>query len=385
MADVQSGLTIGGEEGLDPNDSRAFEQIMEGKGVPKEAGEGETPSTDIRSGLTTAEPGQARESDGKFAPASAPAQAPPAAAPDTSQVEGNDDPEVAAYLARYNNDPAAALKAAAGLTSVIGRQGQELGQTREEMAELRGRLEAMAAQSAAPAVTLSDDQIEQQVQERLSSQGYLAAATHAANVLHTTGDSRMYDSIRELWALEQPGAAMDFNTDFRLWQRDEAAKAVAAPAPEQWMLDAREQAQVAGISSSLGKALDGYSQEDKAAITAQFDTAMGSMPKNVLAMVGSADPEARDSGVQLVVDRATLLASRAPATPAAAAVEDPAVAASIERKLKGAAVATSALRKTEPSKTEKTPETIAEATRAFKDAIMAADTTSVRDGLTFGK
>lgn len=386
MANVNEGLSVGEEGGLDPNNSRDFEKIMEGRGVQKEAGEGEQPSTSIQDGLTTAEPGQAREPEsGRFVASES--KTPPAPASDTSQVPVVDeDPEVAAFLARYNGDHAAALKAAAGLTSVVGRQGQELGSTREELAELRGRLEQMSASQATPAApVLSNDQVEEQAQELIGSDGYTAAATRAANQAHTTGDERLYQSIRELWALEQPGAAMDFNTDFRMWQRDERTKSAAAPAPEQWMLDAQESAQVRGIESALGASLDGFSQEDVAAISGQFEAAMSTMPKNVLAMVASSDPEARAAGVQLVVDRATLLASKAPAAaPVAAAAEtqDPALPASVQKKLAGAAVATSALRPA--AKSAATPENREDAIKEFKRQIVEAETTSVSSGLTYG-
>jgi hypothetical protein len=390
VADVRDGLSIGGDEGLDPNDPRDFEKIMEGLGVPKEDGEGESPSTDIRSGLTTAEPGQAREpATGKFVAAES--KTPPADAPDTSQVSDDEqqDPEVAAFLAKNNNDPAAALKAAAGLTSVVGRQGQELGSTREELAELRGRLNQMAAAPAAPQVLVPQEQVDTQAGELISTEGYFNAATRAANLAVQTGDERLYQSIRETWALDQPGAAMDFNTDFRMWQRDQANAAAAAanPAqPEDWMVQARQQAQVTGIETSLSTALSGYSEEDTKLISSHFEAAMQSMPPNVLAMVGSSDPEARDAGVQLVVDRATLLATKTPA-PAegdkTVVVPDPVVAKSVQRKLAGAAVATGALRPA-AAKTAQTTESREDAIKEFKRQIVEAETTNVSSGLTYG-
>lgn len=52
-----------------------------------------------------------------------------------------DDPEIQAYLAKYGNDPVAALKAATNLQSVLGRQGSENGELKQQIQELRALVE----------------------------------------------------------------------------------------------------------------------------------------------------------------------------------------------------------------------------------------------------
>lgn len=393
MANVNEGLVVGGEEGLDPNRQSDFDAILEGRGVPKEEGDGR-PSTDVRSGLTTAEPGQAREPEtGRFV-AKETKQTP---APDTSQKTGADtssvtdvgrDPEVVAFLAKYNDDPEAALKAAASATALIGRQGQELGQTREELAELRGQIAALTAvaQQAPQAPLATVEQVETHAQALIgSTASYFDAATQAANLSLESGDNRVYDSILEQWALEQPIQAQRFDLDFQMWLRDQrnAAAAPATPAAPAWVAEAEQNYKVGGIESALRSIAAEYSPEDWQGVAEHFDAALDSMPKNVLAMIDSTDAEARQAGTQLVVDRASLLAARAaaasPATPAEPTEQQ--VPASVARKLAGAAVASSALK--QPSRTA-TPQTREDAIAEFKRQIVEAPTTNVASGLTYG-
>jgi hypothetical protein len=389
MANVNEGLEVGGEGGLDPNNPRDFETILEGKGVPKEADEGQLPSTDIRSGLTTEEPAQAREpGTGRFVAKEATQQTPAkdtsSTVTDTSQV--TEDPEVASFLAKYNNDPDAALKAAVHAQSLIGRQGTENAELKERLAFMEGRLEEIGKQTSSrpepPALTV--DQVEEQAQSLIESDGYRDAATKAANVLANGGDERVYRSIMEQWQLESPMDAMDFNTDFRIWQREQraAAERPVEQAPS-WAVRAAEQEKVEGISQSLRAVAAEHDPEDWKVVSEHFDAAMASMPKNVLEMVGSEDSEARDAGVRLVVDRATLLASKAGAAkPAPATPVEEQVPASVARKLAGAAVASSALRPP-PVRTD-APQTREDAIAEFKRQIVEVETTNVSSGLTYG-
>ena len=58
-------------------------------------------------------------------------------------------PETEEYLAKYDGDLTKALNAAANAQSLIGRQGNELGDVRRELQELRERLDTRAADRAA--------------------------------------------------------------------------------------------------------------------------------------------------------------------------------------------------------------------------------------------
>lgn len=383
MPGITEGLSVGGEDGVNPNDARGFEKIMEGKGVPKEEGEGDTLSTDIRSGLTTAaEPGAVAE---PFTPKDTSPPVTPDTSTGTPAVE--EDPEVAALLAKYGGDPLAALKAASAAQGVIGRQGQELGQTREELAEMRGQLAAlMATQSQAPAgPVLSQDEIEERAQDRIQLVGYHDAATEAANVAVTQGDERAYRTIFEQWNLEDPFAAQTHIADFRAWQREQAAvaSAPAAAAEEPWVANARQQAQVDALVSGLTMIAPEYGgPEGLAPLAEHFDAAFESLPSNVQEMISSSDTEAKAAGLRIFVDRATLLAGKAPAS-AAAPPQEQVVPASVARKLAGAAVASGALRPV--SKSTETPQTREDAIKEFKRELMETETTNVASGLTFGK
>lgn len=390
MATVTDGIETGPLT-EDPNTVQGFASLLEGKGVERTDDDGDSTDTSIASGLTTATPDQAREPDGKFAPAAA-VQTPPAPVADTgagAAVTPPDDEEVAAYLAKYNGDADAALKAAANQASLLGRQGAELGKTREELAELRGMVTALTATRQAetnvsPLAGLSDDQVEERAQSLVESKGYAAAATEAANLAHTTGDERAYKAVIESWQLEDAFTAMDFHADFRQWQKDQKVAATAPAEPEPWVLDAKQTALNNTIGQSFAElAAERGGKEAFAPVMAHMDAALDQMPENVAAMIASADPEARLAGLRIVADRATLLAGASTAATTVETPNDGALPPAVQRKLSGSAVATGALKP--PAATPSAPQNREEAITAFKKELLETETTSVAAGLTFGK
>lgn len=395
MTTVAEGLSTDGPE-FDVNTPGGFEKLLEGKGVAKEEGEESTPDTSVASGLTTVEPGQAREPDGKFAPASKPE--------DTSQkgtdtsaagaAASTDDPELVAFLAKYNGDTDAALKAAANQAALLGRQGQELGEKRaleDKVTKLEGMVEVLTASRQAesavsPLAGLSDDQVEERATSLVSDKGYATAATEAANLAHTTGDERLYRDVFEAWQLEDPFTAVDFHNDFRNWQREQrtAAAAPAAVAEEPWVADARQNALNNTIEQSFqALAAERGGKEGFGPIAPFMDAALDQMPENVAAMIASTDPEARLSGLRIVADRATLLAGASVETTPAAEVKGTEPSPEVQRKLSGAAVATGALKP--PAQRTDAPQNREEAVAAFKKELMETETTSVASGLTYAK
>jgi len=389
MATVAEGLSTDGPE-FDVNSQAGFEKLLEGKGVAREDGD-QSADTSVAAGLTTVEPAApAREPEtGRFAPV----QTPPAPeAKDTSAagaVAPSDDPEIASFLAKYDGDVTKALKAATEQVSVIGRQGQELGKTREELAELRGMVTALTAAREAeatvsPLAGLSDDQVEERASSLAESKGYAAAATEAANLAHSTGDERLYKSIIDAWQLEDAFTAIDFHTDFRNWQREQRA-AAAAPketTEEPWVADARQAALNNTIEQSFRTLAEERGGKDEFGKVAPFmDAALDQMPENVAAMIASSDPEARLAGLRIVADRATLLAGASTSTEAPAA--ETTLPPEVQRKLSGAAVATGALKP--PAQRTDAPQNREDAIKEFKRELMETETTSVASGLTFGK
>jgi hypothetical protein len=234
---------------------------------------------------------------------------------------------------------------------------------------------AGGARPAAPALT--NDQVVEVAAGRIESLGYEGAATEAANFSHKTGDDRALASIMEQWQVESPFEAMNFLTDFRIWQRDaRAAEAQpeAQPTPE-WLTSAEDKFKVEQYGTHL-VALRTELGDSFPLVAQHLDAALDQMPPNVLAMIDSTDPEARDAGFHIVADRALRLATAAPATPQAPAP------ASVERKLAGARVASGALRPAD--KAPEAPTNREEAIKDFKRQIVEAPTTTIASGLTYG-
>lgn len=377
MPDISEGLSVGGT----PATGDAFAAALAGKfgpaGDPIDGTVVETPTAPA-----TAEPVvvPARDPEsGKFVPNEAkPAETPVVEAlADTS----TGDPAVDAYLAKYNGDEKAALKAAVEAQSVIGRQGTTLTQTREELARLQGIVETL--QHATPAgPVLSTEQVEERAVELSNGQGYFGAATQLANeslppALGGVNDSRTYDALLRNWAIEDPISAQRFDLDFQLWKRDQNT-----PAPAQ---DARlgavlESAEVSGIAAVIS-AVATEKGDAWAAIEPHMNAALEQVPPAVLALVASSDPAEVLAGTRLIADRAQIIALTA--APASAAALQAAADAAVARKAAGSQVATGSLRPAEVL--AGSPASKAEAIAKFKQELVAADTQSIADGLTFGK
>lgn len=390
MPSTTEGLTVGGDQGLDPNDAAQFAQIMEGRGVAKVEGDESSTDTSIAAGLTVAGPeqGQQRDPDtGRFVSnqeKNAPAQAAPAAAAtDTSGAESGDfaDPAVQEFLQKYGGNVEEALKGAAAAQSLIGRRDDEREELRAQVARLEGQMQGLMAGGARPAATpLSDEQVADVATTRIAALGFEGAATEAANVAHTTGDERPLQAILDQWGLESQYQAVNFLTDFRLWQREQAA---ASKQPEQpaWMQSVEEQVAIDNIERVIRAVATERGVAENSPIIGQMEAALEAMPPNVLEMVGSSDPEAAAAGVRLVMDRATLMAGQAAAA-AAPATQQGEPSPSVARKLAGAAVASGALRPAPAAPSA--PASREDAIKEFKRQIVEAPTTNIASGLTYG-
>lgn len=393
MANTAEGITVGDEGGLDPNDPHDFAAIMEGRGVAKTDEDTDTSDTSIAAGLTYAEPGQPaatpeRDEKGRFVSnqerAAAASDTGATAATDTSGEDGAvADPEIEAFLAKYDGDVEKALKGAANAQSLIGRRDEDKERLERELAELRGRLDGFmaAGQRQQSPAALSNDQIEEIATSRVETLGYSDAATEAANLAHTQGDERAYRTILSQWMLEDPAAAMDFNTDFRLWQREQRAAAETTEAPA-WLSRVEEQAKVEQYGKGFESLRAEIGPEAFAQVASQFDAALEQMPPNVLQMIDSEDAEARDAGFRIVADRALRLAAATPAAPAPSSAATQAAEALAARKLAGARVASGALRPAE--KRPDAPANREDAIKEFKRQIVEAPTTNIASGLTYG-
>lgn len=372
MPNVPQGLTQPGEE-ENVNSPQGFEAAMAAKGIQREEGDADYVATDIASGLTYDEGGRAHGPDGKFAPT-----------PTEPAFASEEKPDpLAAYIdSQHGGDADAALAAlyqeATNQRSVIGRQGQELGEaraTREELAEMRGRLDALTQMGGAnqQPPPMTGDQADEYAADLIQRTGYRDAATQAANIAHSTGDDALYSRVIDQWNLEEPYQALTHVADFRAWQRDEAQRAETPPAqPDQWV---EEQKSVHAIEVPLERLSKELGEERWAVVAPRMEGALNALPQGVSELVVSPDPDTAYSGLQIVAERAYLLGL----------AEDKQQAERQARKLSGAGVATGALRP--PLLTsggDISPDQVEAAKQRFKEAIMETETTDVRSGLTFG-
>lgn len=374
------------------NSEAGFAAALAAKGVEPDK---ETSSdTSVLAGLETVEPAQARDPEtGRFVPKQAPAA-------DTSQGQGadtstdggqftSDDPAVAAFLAKYDGNLEEAIKGAANAQSLIGRRDEEREALANQVAELRGLVEGLKTgmtTQQAPQPRLSDEDVEETAANLVSQLGYAGAAERAAND-SLAGDARVYDSILESWVIEQPIAAQRFDLDFQMWKREQAAPKPQAVQPDAWVEERKTVEQMEQTFASVRKAVGA---EAFAAITtadasgeSPMSKALAEMPEELVALVTSDDAAKRLQGTTIVANRAVQIAGATPAPVGEPA--DPNMPASVARKLAGASVATAGLRPAEkPDGGGNGGQTKEEAIAAFKSAIVAAETTSVASGLTYG-
>lgn len=369
------------------NSEAGFAAALAGRGVEPDEADKAATDTSIASGLETVEPGKDRGPDGRFLPKQTPDTPEPKqdTSTDVAQVT-SDDPAVASLLAKYDNDPVKALKAAAEAQSLLGRQGQQIGTLSEQLAKQQGQIEALMATATRPAMpALSDEQVEETASNLVATTGgYAQAATRAVNDALESGDFRVYDSLLEQWVIESPIAAQRFDLDFQLWNRDQKAPAATTQQSDQWV---EEQKAQAAINATMKRVQEAVGDEAFAAIVttgadgeSAMTKALATIPKALTDLIASNDPEEQYAATQLVADRARLLIGAAPAAPQDS---EPGLPVSVQRKLQGAGVATAGLRPVAPP--AGSPQSREDVLKQFKQDILAAETTSVAAGLTYGK
>jgi len=121
---------------------------------------------------------------------------------DEGEEAPEDDPEVQALLARYNNDPQAALRAHVELRRAYDRQGTETGQLRGRIAQMEADARRAARFSTAGGQFLSPEQHEWVEQAAGSGQqvAYIQQAVEA-------GEFGLARAVTDQWAMEDPYSA----------------------------------------------------------------------------------------------------------------------------------------------------------------------------------
>lgn len=175
----------------------------------------ETPEPEAEEdpGVTMDSQGRLRGPDGKFVAKEEEPEAPaeePAAEEQPAEEQGFedivleiDDPDVAAFLEKYDGDLNKALRGATELQRLQGRQGQELG----ELREMKGQLEALqqiVAQQQQPRFAGPDP--------RVLIEDDPKAAAHLAV---QQGDANTMMAAVQAWAEEEPFEAALFVTNLQ--------------------------------------------------------------------------------------------------------------------------------------------------------------------------
>ena len=324
---------------------------------------------------------QPRDEKGQFLPkepAAPPAQieVPAGAAPTEPPA---DDP-FAELIARHNGDVKAALAAVAAerdnAQSLIGKQGNEVGELREKLARLEGRLDATPDPAQAPAPFIAFSQLEAAISEAENPEE-AAPGVMAWVVEH--GTDEQIDQTLRVWQQYDPAAAADFaarRAYYEEAERMEAARGAqpaAAPVQNEALQWAEQQRLGEEMKESLATALKDVSPEEKVALAPYLSKAWENAPGFVKQAMTAPENRAEVLG-QLVVTARSQLVTDTIAAAKAAGEAPPQVQ-----------VVSGANQNPLPSEggtqEERTPEQVS---KALRDALLATDTTSVSSGLTYG-
>lgn len=374
-------------EGLDVNSDEGFNRFIAGQ-VDKELSseqieslQGSDPS--VASGLEYPE-SQPRDEQGRFVPKEEPA-APPAlveeAAPTGGEQEAEPDP-LAALIEQHGGDVNAALAAAIAerdnAQSLIGRQGSEVGELREALAELRGRIEAtpQAPQQVAPAAPLVTlQQLHQSIGE---AENPRQAGPAVMNwIVQNAPD--MIDDTLEVWNEYDPlgasrfGARMDA---FQILGEAQAAQPEVAPAADPWVETKKLEESVARSVNEVRKSMP---PEDWEKVRPVFTEELDKAPDFVKVAAFGNDEQTRVAALQQV-----LVATQARIQREAASQAATEAAAQAAAGKQSATVISGALRPpAEPKgEGERTPEQVS---KMLREALLATEGTSIQEGLTYDR
>jgi hypothetical protein len=350
-------------EGVDVNSPEGFSAAL---GRLVEAQAPEAPAVEEPAATEESAPeGQPRTALGQFAKLAAETPEVPqeGAASPAAQEETYSDPEVAALLARYGGNVEAALKEAAGAQSVIGRQGNELG-------ELRSRLEQIESKVEAPAPTPEREiPIPGAASPEREALEDFVAENGGEKAMRWVVDNRpeLINTALELWAEEDPVPAAAFAgrmAAFEAAQQFQAQQpAVAQPDPAK------------GIEEGLAKAVSTVKAErsDWSDIQGHLDATLEDPNNSLIAeAVVSSDPNRQLQGVRAL---ANLARARALADATAQATQTASETATAAKQ--GAWVASGSLRPASEGQPESPGASKEAAISDFQKRILDAGTTSV--------
>lgn len=376
----------GGEH--DPNTDAGFNALLAekvGRELSSEDLEKISGSdTSVAAGLVEEESAQTRDDKGRFAPA-APVET-EGAAPEGAEQEDPVEKLAASLLEKHGGDTGAALADAVRqqkeAESLIGRHSEEVGNLRKQnedfaaqLARLEGKYEGFTQARPDPATggpPVTFDQLEQ---------GFASGEENAGRAtMQWVLDNRfdLMDDAVKIWARYEPFEAALFQSRFeRELDKGMEQKPATAPAedPRLQTVLLRE-----SLNTALTEAKQGFSDSEWTAVRPFINEAMDSAPETVQNMLVSSDPALQKQGMGLVTELAKGRAIASAITKLKA--DDAAAAAALKQ---GAQVITGTQRPAAPAGKPTGEMTRDERLKIFKDELMAAETTSISEGLTYSK
>jgi hypothetical protein len=334
-----------------------------------------------------------RSDDDRFVEQAQPGVTPlsPQAPPEEAPPEGGEaapevDPAVAAFLAQHGDDPQAALAAALQerehAQGLIGRQGQELGDLRQQMAHLQGRMDELGQAAYEPVPEPITAELQDSLATMFDEQG-------AEQAMGWLADNRpdLIEAGINVWAEQDPFQAGRFASRYDRFLQDEQQQAeqVQQPQPQEdpilAQMRAREQFTMLadGARSQLGISDEDWPAVREHVVPAFNDEKTSPLIKNAII---SPDPQTQFQGMVEIVREAHGRAINVSQQTAEAQAQQQAADEAEQRKLQ-ATVATGSLRPVPEGKPleELTSE---ERIALFKQSLLAPPSTSVLQGLTFG-
>lgn len=386
MPDLPIGVEEAVASDLDVNSPGGFQAALAkqaGVEIPEGA---QAPSdTDVASGLTTVEEsadGQPRDERGRFAPAAPSSEeSGQGAAPAEGQREEGEqlDPELAALLERHDGDPVAALRAlneeARNAQSLIGRHSAEVGEMREKLARLEGRMEEQSRVPRTVAPTLNSESLVDLVADR--------GGRHAVLELIQAGhDEATIERAFQTWAEydDTPYEALAARQDYRMamLEFENEQQQPGQPQVDPTLAEIKRERQ---LGAAVAAAKQGISDAEWSAIKDHLIPAFSDeqTPEIIKNAVVSDDPQTQLQGITALVQIA-----RGRAIAAATTQANQERTEQVKQTKRAVQVGSGSLRPVQKRQPEE-PQNREERIKSFHEALLRTETTSVADSLTFGK
>lgn len=304
-------------------------------------------------------------------------------APEAGQAEPEVDPAVAELLAQHEDDPQAALAALVkereNAQGLIGRQGQELGELRQSVARLEGRIDQATMAQSEPMPEPVSEEMVSSLETMFEEQG----ANQAMEWLAENRPDLIETGI-QVWSEQDPFQAGRFASRYDSYLQEEQAREQQPQQPQVndpvlAQMRAREQFTMMadGARQQLQIPDESWPAVRDQVVEAFNDPATSPLIKNAII---SPDPQTQFQGMVEIVRNAHGRAVAASTQSAEAQAQAEAADEAEQRKL-GAQVTTGSLRPAPEGKSVQDM-TSEERIALFKQSLLAAPSTSIQDGLT---